>query len=59
MPMAVSTPADCRQTAGGSATGTEVECEITPVVRCPAGRYVFYGMEHCYHSPDRKSTPVL
>ena len=42
--MAVPTPVDYGQTVGGSATGTDSECEITPVVRCPADRYVFYGM---------------
>jgi len=58
MPMAVSTPVDYGQTVGGSATGTDSECEITPVVRCPADRYVFHGMEHCY-SAERKSTSAL
>ena len=59
MPMAVSTPVDYGQTVGGSATGTDSECEITPVVRCPADRYVFHSMEHCYHSAERKYTFAL
>ena len=59
MPMAVSTPIDYGQTVGGSATGTDSECEITPVVRCPADKYIFHGMEHCYHSAERKSTSAL
>ena len=59
MPMTVSTPVDFEQTVGGSATATDSECEITPIVRCPTDRYVFHGMEHCYHSAERKSTSAL
>jgi hypothetical protein len=56
MPVAVSTPIDFGQTVGGSATGTDSECEITPVVRCPADRYIFHGVEQYHHSTERKST---
>jgi len=59
IPMAASTPLDYGQTVGGSATGIDSECEITPVVRCLADRYVFHGMEHCYHSAERKYTFAL
>ena len=59
MPMAVSTPVDYGQTVGGSATGTDSECEITPVVKCPADRYVLHGMERYYHSAERKYTFAL
>jgi len=59
IPEAVSTPVDYGQTVGGSATGTDSECEITPVVRCPADRYVFHGMEHCYDLAERKYTFAL
>lgn len=59
MPMAVSTPVDYGQIVGDSATGTDSECEITPVVRCPADRHMFLSMEHCYRSAERKSTSAL
>jgi hypothetical protein len=59
MPVAVSTPVDSGQTVGDSATGTDSECEITPVVRYPAGRGIVHGVEHYYNSAERESTSAV
>jgi hypothetical protein len=58
-PVAVSTPVDFGKTVGSTATGSDSECEITPVVTCPADRYIFHGVEHCHHSAKRKSPPAV
>jgi hypothetical protein len=59
VPLAVSTPVEFGQRIAGSTTGTDSECEITPVVKIQAERRIFNGEEHSCNLAERKSTPIV
>jgi hypothetical protein len=59
VPLAVSTPVELGQRVAGSATGTDSECEITPVVKTQPERCIFIGEEHSCNLTERKSTSVV